>query len=196
METRARSVTKGVTWRILATTDTTLLALIFTGSITTALSIGGLEIITKFFLYYGHERLWVWIPSSSESYPFIGKWFGSEKHSRSVIKALSWRLFGAIDTFLIALLFTGQAGTSGLIGVTELITKIFLYYLHDRAWAHIHWGRLNIEHPAPTTEDPSIIQELFVVLRKYRRRGSAFLYALASISFVILSAMTIYYFHR
>ncbi len=196
MDTRARSITKGVTWRILATTDTTLLAYIFTGSIATALSIGGLEIVTKFILYYGHERLWSWIPSTHQKYAFVEKWLGSDKHSRSVIKAFSWRFFGAIDTFLIALFFTGHAGVSGLIGGTELITKIFLYYLHDRAWAHIHWGRLNIDLTAPTTEDPSILQELFVVLRKYRRRGSAFLYAFASISFVVISAMTAYYFYH
>ena len=196
MDTRRRSITKGVTWRILATTDTTLLALIFTGSVATALSIGGLEIVTKFIWYYAHERFWSWIPSTSDRYAFVGKWFGIDKHSRSVIKAISWRFFGAIDTFIISLLFTGHAGISGLIGGSELITKIFLYYLHDRAWAHIHWGTTHLAEPFLLEERPSILQELFVLLKKYKRRGTALLYALASAFFVILSAMTVYYIHH
>ena len=46
------------TWRVLASLDTTLLAWLFTGSVATALSIGGLEVATKLVLYFFHERVW------------------------------------------------------------------------------------------------------------------------------------------
>lgn len=57
-ETYARSTSKTATWRTLASLDTILLAWIFTGSIATAMSIGGLEVTTKLILYFFHERIW------------------------------------------------------------------------------------------------------------------------------------------
>ena len=65
---------------------------------------------------------------------------GREAHSRSFFKAVSWRLLGSIDTFVLSWLFTGNVRAAGAIASTEVITKIVLYYLHERAWSHIHWG--------------------------------------------------------
>ena len=53
---------------------------------------------------------------------------------RPVAKALSWRMVGTVDTFLLAWLFTGSLEIGALVGGTEVITKTFLYYLHERAW--------------------------------------------------------------
>ena len=53
---------------------------------------------------------------------------------RHLAKALSWRLVGTIDTFLLAWLFTGSLEIGALVGGTEVITKTFLYYAHERAW--------------------------------------------------------------
>ena len=53
-----KALKKTLTWRILATTDTMLIAFILTGSIATSISIGGLEVITKSVLYYLHELFW------------------------------------------------------------------------------------------------------------------------------------------
>ena len=61
-ETYRRTTTKTFTFRTIATLDTILLAWFFTGSIETALSIGGLEIFTKLMLYFFHERLWAKLP--------------------------------------------------------------------------------------------------------------------------------------
>ena len=57
-ETKQRSVTKAVTYRIAATVATFSLALIFTGSIEIATSIGILDFIIKFIIYYLNERAW------------------------------------------------------------------------------------------------------------------------------------------
>ncbi len=64
-----------------------------------------------------------------------------EAHTRSFAKAASWRLTGSVDTFILSLLFTGSFKFAGSIAGTELITKIGLYYLHERAWARVPWGR-------------------------------------------------------
>ena len=65
---------------------------------------------------------------------------GREAHSRSFVKALSWRLLGSIDTFLLSLLFTRNIEAAGAIATTEVLTKMFLYYFHERIWANISWG--------------------------------------------------------
>jgi uncharacterized membrane protein len=67
--------------------------------------------------------------------------FGREAHSRSLVKAVSWRITGTIDTFIISFIITGHAVLAGSIAGTELLTKILLYYFHERIWAVIPWGR-------------------------------------------------------
>ena len=57
-------------------------------------------------------------------------------HLKSIAKAISWRVVGAIDTFAIAFLITGHAGSAaGVVGL-EVLTKTVWFYLHDRAWEH------------------------------------------------------------
>jgi len=66
---------------------------------------------------------------------------GSDAHHRSLIKAISWRATGSIDTFIISFLVTGKIALAGSIATVELATKILLYYFHERVWALIPWGR-------------------------------------------------------
>ncbi len=58
-DTRTRSVVKGFSWRFVGTMDTTLISYLVTGNPLKALSIGGIEVFSKVFLYYFHERLWL-----------------------------------------------------------------------------------------------------------------------------------------
>ena len=64
-----------------------------------------------------------------------------ESHTRSVIKAISWRSTGSLDTFFISFLITGNPTIAGSIAVTEIATKILLYYFHERIWALVPWGQ-------------------------------------------------------
>ena len=75
-----------------------------------------------------------------------------ETHLRSLLKAVSWRCVGTLDTFCVSfvvLIFTGAtegnklhaAQISGSIAGVEVITKVVLYYLHERAWMRVHLGR-------------------------------------------------------
>ncbi len=78
---------------------------------------------------------------------------GREAHSRSFAKAVSWRILGSLDTFLLGWFFTNSAKVAGAIAVTEVLTKMVLYYLHERTWASIHWGFVEgerIDEPATT----------------------------------------------
>jgi uncharacterized membrane protein len=64
-----------------------------------------------------------------------------ETHPRSIAKAVSWRATGSLDTFVIAALITGSSKLAGGVALTEILTKITLYYLHERAWTLVSWGR-------------------------------------------------------
>lgn len=59
-----------------------------------------------------------------------------KSHLFSLSKALSWRIVGTIDTIIISYLITGKWNFALSIGAVEVFTKIFLFYLHDRAWEY------------------------------------------------------------
>lgn len=65
----------------------------------------------------------------------------SERHSRSFIKAISWRIIGTLDTIFIAWLISGKFSIAFSIGAFELATKTILYYFHERLWNFIRWGK-------------------------------------------------------
>ena len=66
-----------------------------------------------------------------------------EKPLRSLAKAISWRITGTLDTMVISWLLTGDTSTAVAIGLTEVITKTFLYYLHERIWNRVRIGYQN-----------------------------------------------------
>lgn len=57
-DTHARSATKTFSWRVVATLTTIILVYSFTGELAIAAGIGGIEVVLKLALYYGHERIW------------------------------------------------------------------------------------------------------------------------------------------
>ena len=61
-ESHLRSFLKALSWRVLATTATAVIAWFITDDISTAIAIGSIEFIAKFFIYYGHERIWQLVP--------------------------------------------------------------------------------------------------------------------------------------
>lgn len=65
-----------------------------------------------------------------------------EKKYRSIIKTVSWRLIGTLDTVFISWLITGEIAFALSIGGIELFTKMILFYLHERTWNKISFGRV------------------------------------------------------
>lgn len=61
-DSKLRSVLKGLTWRILATTTTVIIAYLIMGDASGALKIGSIEFFAKFAVYYFHERAWAKVP--------------------------------------------------------------------------------------------------------------------------------------
>ena len=63
-----------------------------------------------------------------------------DQHRRSIVKAVTYRLFATSVVFAIALIYTGKLGSSAKIGVTAAVAKTVLYYIWERLWSNIHWG--------------------------------------------------------
>jgi len=66
----------------------------------------------------------------------------SEKSYRSIVKSISWRTIGTIDTIVISYIITGKATLAISIGGIEVFTKMALYFFHERAWNRINFGRI------------------------------------------------------
>ena len=88
-----------------------------------------------------------------------------EAHSRSLIKAVSWRLVGSIDTFVISYLVTGKLVFAASIASVETVTKVILFYGHERIWAAVPWGRADkiaAAEPPPAAAAPPIAEPAIV----------------------------------
>ena len=59
---------------------------------------------------------------------------------RHIAKTITWRLVGTLDTMALGWLITGSPLIGLKIGALELVTKFFLYYLHERGWSRIKFG--------------------------------------------------------
>jgi uncharacterized membrane protein len=60
---------------------------------------------------------------------------------RSLVKAITWRIIGTLDTFVISWWITDHLLIASGIAFTELTTKTLLYVLHEQGWNKIEWGR-------------------------------------------------------
>ena len=127
MKLSKRHIAKTFSWRLVGTLDTLLLSWLITGDLFTGVKISALEIISKMILYYLHERYWF---NSSVS----------DSKKRHVLKTFSWRLVGTLDTILIGLLISGNPFVGLKIGMAEVITKMVLYYLHEKVWYKSNFG--------------------------------------------------------
>ena len=122
-----RHLAKTFSWRFFATLDTVIIAFLVSGSLGLGVKIGSIEVFTKMILYYIHERLW-----------FKSK--VSDHTKRHIIKTFSWRIIGTLDTMLISFFVIGSLTAGFKIGIIETVTKMFLYFLHEKLWYRVNYG--------------------------------------------------------
>jgi uncharacterized membrane protein len=60
--------------------------------------------------------------------------------TRSILKAISWRIVGTLDTMALGWIITGSPLVGLKIGALELFTKFLLYYIHERIWLNSKYG--------------------------------------------------------
>ncbi|PHS68282.1 MAG: hypothetical protein COB12_00055 [Flavobacterium sp.] len=135
-ESHIRSLLKGISWRVIATTDTILIVLLITCvsgecSIESAIEIGLIEFVVKLVIYYVHERVWQKIYRNVTT---------SKKGT--LYKTISWRIFATMTTFLIAGAVLDDFEGAIYVAVIEVFTKFALYYYHERLWLKMPLGRI------------------------------------------------------
>jgi uncharacterized membrane protein len=60
---------------------------------------------------------------------------------RSLLKALSWRVLATITTMIIIYFVSGSLDWALVGGAFDVVIKLLLYYLHERLWTNIQWGK-------------------------------------------------------
>lgn len=133
-----RHLAKTITWRVIASLVTFVLALIFFSEDPhvkeKAVGIAIVETILKMIFYYAHERVWYRLNLKAN-------FFSKKRH---LAKTISWRAIASITTFLIAMVaFKGEPNAtekaSGLM-VVEMLLKMLIYYWHERIWYRMNFG--------------------------------------------------------
>jgi len=136
-ESHLRSLIKGISWRIVATTDTIVVVLLVTCisdncSIDDAIKIGFIEFFIKYIVYYFHERFWQRALLD-----------GVVTQKETLYKSISWRVIATTMTFIISGTVLDTFGEVALfIALVELFTKFALYYFHERLWLRMPLGRI------------------------------------------------------
>ena len=143
-----RSLLKSISWRVVGSLDTFLIAALWTGGlVVVAGKIAIAEVLTKTVLYFLHERAWSLVDFGTEArlstryrrhHPLQRK--STEKIRRSTLKTLTWRVLATLDTILLSWWLAGSVTVAVAIGSSEVITKLFLYYGHERVWARLRIG--------------------------------------------------------
>jgi uncharacterized membrane protein len=64
----------------------------------------------------------------------------SKNCRRSLVKAVTWRINGSVDAFIISFIITGWLALASCIAGIEIFTKVALYYFHERGWSVIPWS--------------------------------------------------------
>lgn len=145
-----RSVAKAISWRTVGSLDTLVLSYLL---ITYVGPIFGLEntqeeaakaagyiaiteIATKLVIYFFHERMWAKLRWGT----VVADGRRRETHRRSATKTATFRTIASLDTMLLAWIFTGNVGTALSIGGLEVVTKMILYFIHERIWSILPFG--------------------------------------------------------
>lgn len=127
MKISKRHILKSFSWRFIGTLDTFIFTWVITRDFNEGINLSVITAFTKLVWYYFHERIW-----------FNSSILDSNK--RHIIKTFSWRGIGTLDTILFGWLITGEPFTGLKIGGIETISKMLLYYGHEKLWYKINYG--------------------------------------------------------
>ncbi len=72
-----------------------------------------------------------------------------ENRRRSLLKTISWRIVATTTTIMLVFVFSKDLALGTMVGVTELVVKTIIYYLHERAWNVTDFGRKQIGRQKP-----------------------------------------------
>lgn len=87
---------------------------------------------------------------------------------RHLAKTLTWRLLGTIDTILLSWIITGSVATGMTIGGVEVVTKMILYFFHERLWYRVDFGTKRKQKYEASPAIKNVYQQKFEIGREKR----------------------------
>ena len=139
--TKNRSLIKSISYRIIMFINTFLISFFVINdglnenAFKYSLYLALLVLIIKTITYYLHERFWNFFD--------FGRLNKSVIKKRSFLKALTWRIAASTITLISAILITSNLDWTKSIVIYEFINGILIYYVHERVWNRVNWGRTN-----------------------------------------------------
>jgi uncharacterized membrane protein len=137
-EKHPRTLVKTISWRVLLTISHFVNGFIVTGSLVLGLKIAGWSLVINSILYWLHERTWNWFQWNKKT---ADNKFFKDGHPRTATKMITWRVIVNFSNFLIPLFVTGSWGAAGAFFTIAVIINMTLYYLHERGWNLVAWGK-------------------------------------------------------
>jgi uncharacterized membrane protein len=141
-DTHARTLAKAVTFRIQTIALHWAITYLFTGSSHTATQMVAIITSINMIYYWLQERYF-----SRISYG----WAGTDLKRRSLIKAVLYKTFSLIVSFTVGYIVLGDFGLASLLTLYKHITALVDFYLFERFWNWIKWGRNNSEKDCVST---------------------------------------------
>ncbi len=65
----------------------------------------------------------------------------NDNQKRTILKTISFRIVASLLTVIIVYIFTKELIISFGVGIVEAISKMIFYYIHERIWDKINWGK-------------------------------------------------------
>lgn len=147
-ETHTRTIAKTVSYRVINTLITFLMTfLLFGVSAALAGSLALAQIILGSLIFYLHDRIWLKSSWATEN--------NNEGQKRSIVKTITYRFIVLVAGFIVArLIITSSNETAAWWTITSMILSMMFYYIHERIWVRITWGKeLNHDDDAINAKD-------------------------------------------
>ena len=94
-----------------------------------------------------------------------------DAHHRSIVKAISWRVIATATTVTIVMILTGKLELAAIAGAVDIVLKLILYYLHERIWSIIRFGKR--KHPLSSlpVNKPLSEEDMEIIKNKLKDLG-------------------------
>ena len=115
-------------------------------------------------------------------------------YNRHIAKAITWRILGTLDTILLSWIITGNPLTGLKIGGVEVVTKLILYYFHERVWFKVNIKDSHRRHLYKTVTW-RIVGTIDTILLAWVISGNPFTGLTIGIA-EVFTKMALYYFHE
>jgi len=131
-----RTLIKTISYRVINTSITFLMTfLLFGVSAALAAALALAQIVVGSIIFYAYDRVWLRVSWAQENMVEFAK--------RSIVKTIGYRLIVLCAGFITArLILTSSNETAAWWTITLMVLSMIFYYIHERIWLKIKWGRI------------------------------------------------------